>query len=83
MQQINYMKIKKLILSQEKLDKLPANEVNIFTVDVLRNKEYDETKCNEFPDGFYFSRWELGRKLLTSCDFEEVFPNQGGFKIFD
>jgi hypothetical protein len=87
-------------------DEFHSFESEDFTLDVLRNKEYDENKCNEFPDGFlYFnfnleidcndtnkeneyiefvstlmkSLWGLGMRLVASCDFEEVLPNQGGF----
>lgn len=88
-----------------KQDEFYSFEGEKFTLDVLRNKDYDKVKCNEFPNGFLFfkfnletncaesevseyikfvsslisSLWRLGMKVVASCDFEEVLPNQGGY----
>lgn len=38
-------------------DNFHSFEGDIFTLDVLRNKEYDEVKCDKFPDGFLFFKF--------------------------
>lgn len=65
-----------------KLDKFLSIESEFFTVDILKNKEFDEEKSKDFPDGFLFFPYFLNIDSTENTEREKYIQMIGDLTIY-